>query len=204
VSSVALDRPHAFTVLTICTGNICRSPFAEAALRSRVIEHATLSFRSAGTHADNGRLAPPQAHALASTHGLSLETHRARYLDAESLAGVNLVLALAREHRKATVEVSPRATRFTFTLTEFARLVESIQSDELQAATAPHNDEHARLTAAVALAASHRGSLPPVGDADDVVDPFGQRDSVYDAMAAQILPATESVARYLAAAISPA
>lgn len=205
MTSLAPRQANAFTVLTICTGNICRSPFAEAALRSRAIEHAALAFRSAGTHADNGRLAPPQAQAIASTNALSLDAHRARYLDEESLAGVSLVLAMAREHRRAAVEVSPRATRFTFTLTEFARLVDTIESDELRATTSPHGaDSSARLTAAVALAASRRGSLPPAGDADDIVDPFGHRDAVYETMAAQILPATEITARYLAAALGSA
>lgn len=193
---------NTFKVVNVCTGNICRSPFAEASLRSHLAEHPQVTVRSAGTHADDGRLAPPPAQGVASAHGLSLETHRARFLDPEVLAGVDLVLAMSREHRKATVETLPRATRVTFTLTEFARLVGTIEADELQAATSRHGDDDlARLTAAVALAASRRGSLAPAGDADDVVDPFGQADSVYETMATQILPASEITARYLAAAL---
>lgn len=58
------------------------------------------------------------------------------------------------------------------------------------------------MRAAVALAVSLRGMIPPPDDATDfdVVDPYKQLDEVYRRSLAEILPAAEKVSAYLVTA----
>lgn len=86
-----------YRVMTVCLGNICRSPMAEAVLRRRIDEEGLadqVSVESAGTagwHA--GGNADPRARATLSAHGYDLD-HRARQFDREWFEGVDLILAM--------------------------------------------------------------------------------------------------------------
>lgn len=90
------------TILFVCTGNICRSPLAEAAARLALITHfgvpdlGTIGLRtaSAGTHAMTGQSATSESQTVAAEFGLDLSEHRATQLDRGALAGASLVLAM--------------------------------------------------------------------------------------------------------------
>ena len=113
-------------LLTVCTGNICRSPLAEALLRERL---APLDVRvsSAGTRALVGYGMTPEAAQLAADYGVpEVAAHRARFLTEGLLETPDLILAMSREHRRAIVDLAPRRLRSTFTLREFARLARFI------------------------------------------------------------------------------
>lgn len=192
--------PSVPTVLTVCTGNLCRSPLA-AALLADALPRAVLpgaSTGSAGTRAPEGATPPRPTLDRARDLGLDLGGHRARQLVEGTLAGTGLVLAMAREHRRAVVSLVPRVTRVTFTLREFARLsalVDPAQADDALQDVAPDD----RLRVAVALVAARRGSGPLVGpEDDDVVDPIGLDDATYDLSTRQIVDAVTLVSRYLA------
>jgi len=195
------DPRHQFTVLTVCTGNICRSPFAEQYLRQGLRDVAGVTVASAGTMAMDGDAMPAQAEALARSYGADPEGHRARFLYEPDVAGASLVLALAREHRRAVVAMHPRASRTTFTLREFARLSADLTEDEIRAAVAEAADDSARsrLGSVVALVAAQRGSVAPAATEldDDVVDPYRQSDSVFAESGRQLVPAADEVVRVL-------
>lgn len=70
-------------VLFVCHGNICRSPFAEALVRSRAGARE-VSFGSAG-FVGAGRSPPPVARQVAREWGLDIEGHRSRILDPSEL-----------------------------------------------------------------------------------------------------------------------
>src|SRR5690606_12746543 len=60
-ASTRADLPDAQpNILTVCTGNICRSPLAEAVLASRLAD-LDLRVHSAGTQALVGHGMPPEA-----------------------------------------------------------------------------------------------------------------------------------------------
>lgn len=67
-------------VLVVCSGNICRSPLAAAAMRRHVEGH-DIEVTSAGTIAETGRPATPTMQSVAAEHGLDLEDHRSAPLD---------------------------------------------------------------------------------------------------------------------------
>lgn len=88
-------------VVVVCTGNICRSPTAEAVLRHKLVQ-AGLAERvvvdSAGTYAGHGGEAPDtRAQEAARRRGYDLSDLRARGL-ASGDAGADLVLAMDRGH----------------------------------------------------------------------------------------------------------
>jgi len=91
-----------YRILTVCTGNICRSPMAEYALREAV-DAAGLGDRvtiaSAGTSGwERGNPIDPRAAALLRRHGIASDQHRAREMDADELQRADLVLTLDHDH----------------------------------------------------------------------------------------------------------
>lgn len=89
-----------FSVLMVCTGNICRSPMAEGLLWHRLPEalKPVVSVRSAGTHGLHGNRAEPFAVRAAAAHGADISQHRASVLDAGMIRSADLVLAMERYH----------------------------------------------------------------------------------------------------------
>lgn len=117
----------------------------------------------------------------------------ARQVTADMVRDADLVLAMAAEHRSAVVRLLPRASRYTFTLAEFAALLENAAENSPQT---PGDwsalDPADKLRAAVDWAASRRGFLSADDEAiADVVDPYRRSKEVYEESARQILAALD-------------
>jgi protein-tyrosine phosphatase len=197
-----------FEVLTVCTGNICRSPLAEQLLRLHLAP-LEVQVTSAGTRGLRSAPMTPEALALADQLGVPAPdstAHRSRFLTEQHLAGPDLILTMTRDHRRQVAELAPARMRSTFTAREFARLAADISDDEIRdaAAHAPVQTPGARVRAAAALVASRRGMvLPPeTPDDDDVIDPYGRSWKTYELSATQLTPALDEVVRVLKAAAS--
>ncbi len=185
-----------FSILTVCSGNVCRSPLAEQLLRAGLAPWPQLTVASAGTIGMIGQPMTEQAAALSRRFGGDPSTHVSRELTEQHLNAANLVFAMSREHRRAIAELEPRAIRYTFTIREFARLISGVTESDLgEVALLPIDDVARRLATIVDLAASQRGAVaPPVSaDDNDVIDPYGQSDDVYAESARQLVPAIEAV-----------
>lgn len=193
------------TILTVCTGNICRSPMAEVLLRAR-LEPLGVRVHSAGTYALVGHSMTEQAQELAVRSGASPDAaagHAARYLVEPLLTESDLVLTMAREHRSHVVQMMPSRLRQTFTAREFARLAATVTDDDVRAAAdAAGTDPRVRLGAALRLLGDQRGLTLAAAEDDDVIDPYRRSQTTYETSAAQLIPAIDQVERVVRAALA--
>lgn len=184
-------------LLVLCTGNICRSPLAEVLLRDRLADLPVV-VASAGTRAVVGEPMAPHVSVAVAAAGLD-PAHVAAQVTVEHLAGADLVLGLAREHRRAAIELHPRVVRRAMTLLELARVVGQHGDAIADEARSAAPDAEGRLREAVRLAVAERGSTvpPSAPDLDDVPDPWGRDERAYDAAHLLVRTAVESVSRWL-------
>src|SRR5882724_3677292 len=114
------EEPNTKRILLVCTGNICRSPLAEAlllrTLKERGIEGVEVS--SAGTGAWDGAPASEGAYLVGLERGLDLSGHRARLLTRELVEEADLILTMARHHRARVDELGGEGR--VFVLGEYA------------------------------------------------------------------------------------
>ena len=96
-AAVAARRPG--SVLLVCHGNLCRSPFAAAALL-RALTGTGIAVASAG-FVGPGRRPPPDAVAAAARHGVDLSGHRSRLVDPASVRGAGLVVVMDTDQQRA-------------------------------------------------------------------------------------------------------
>lgn len=176
-----------FRILTVCTGNICRSPVAEKLLQAGLGD--AVAVGSAGVRALVGEPIHPGMMAHLRQGGVLGDGFAARQIAPADVRAADLVLALTRAHRTHVVQQAPAALRRSFTLLEFARIV---ASPDLPAV--PADAVGVRLRALVPLAARHRAPSP-TADADDVPDPYGGGSADYERAYALIRDAVELIVR---------
>ncbi|RWR25647.1 low molecular weight phosphatase family protein [Agrococcus lahaulensis] len=194
-----------FRILTVCSGNLCRSPQAEQLLRSRIPAAfgrsaiPALEVVSAGTKAFDGDPMDRGAAAEAVRLGIGdTLDHRARRITERHVADADLVLGLAREHRAAAAHLVPSANRRSFTLVEFARIVAALSAGDIDVNVPPLSDDGfaAFMRRVVEIAATQRGLMPvPQEPLElDVEDPYRLEPEVYRRSADAVDTLTERIA----------
>ena len=163
------DEP--VNVLTVCIGNICRSPLAEQLLRAKL--GAPYVLGSAGLYAAHGHPMDPLSAERSRRLGGSPEGAVGEQLTEDHAQWAHLILTMTKSQRDELVQRHPRAALRTFTLAEFASLAEKT------AEYAPAPRSH------ISRATSARGSIRLTED-DDVPDPINASAEVHDRVAAQI------------------
>ena len=106
------------SILTVCIGNICRSPMAEGLLAAAL---PGMTVTSAGTGAMIGHPADPMAQQLMQQRGIDISGHRARQLKREMCQQADLILVMDGEQRRELQDKYPLAFGKVFRLCEFSK-----------------------------------------------------------------------------------
>lgn len=91
-----------YRVLTVCTGNICRSPMAQYLLRAALAQTDLadgVEVDSVGTTSwEEGERIDPRAGSLLEARGIDTSAHRARHMTPADVRQADLILALDDDH----------------------------------------------------------------------------------------------------------
>ncbi|ABY22766.1 low molecular weight phosphotyrosine protein phosphatase [Renibacterium salmoninarum ATCC 33209] len=111
-----------YRIITVCTGNICRSPMAELMLRHAVGSTADIVVDSAGTTSwEQGNPIDPRAASVLISHGLAdgidhgasfddgNKVHHARQISSHDFVENDLILAMDTDHFDWLREHAPSA-----------------------------------------------------------------------------------------------
>ena len=183
----------------MCTGNICRSPYAAVLLREGLewARPGAFEVTSAGTHALVGRPMDEGSAARLRAKGLADDAFRARLITPRLLQEQAVVLLMATEHKEPVLDEAPAVHRRTFTIRELAHAHRRHRRarhdwptllDEAGAA-----DVVSRWRALPALVAAHRSRGRDGRRDRDVSDPYKRGDRAFDQMVAELDPAVRSI-----------
>jgi protein arginine phosphatase len=88
------------TILFVCTGNICRSPMAEAMTRRLLAERGRtdIGVGSAGTATGAGAPASEGAYLVGLERGLDLASHASRPLTEQLVGEADIVFGMSPHH----------------------------------------------------------------------------------------------------------
>jgi protein-tyrosine phosphatase len=192
-----------FSVLSVCMGNICRSPMAErllvVAARDLVADKADelILSGSAGTGGwHQGQPMNPPAARQVRRRGGDDTGFAARKLRTEHIESADLVLTATADQAYHVRSLCPDAAGRTFVLGEFGRLLAKVDLSALPPAVLTPDAVYARGRALVeAVDAVRAGAEPLVSD--EIDDPYGHNDAFFSRVADEI----EAVMRSLAAAL---
>jgi protein-tyrosine phosphatase len=106
-------------VLMVCTGNICRSPLAEALWRGAFptpLNGGSPQVASAGISALVGAAAEANVQRLALRDGVDLAAHLARQLEPAMTRAADLILVMEPHHLRHVMQLDATARGKTFLL----------------------------------------------------------------------------------------
>lgn len=106
-------------ILTVCIGNICRSPIAEALLARYFPDKAVCS---AGLGALAGNRADPLSVEVAAEHGLDLSAHRAQQVAGWMCQRAELILVMEQGHKAELEQKFPLVRGKVFRLGELDKV----------------------------------------------------------------------------------
>jgi protein-tyrosine phosphatase len=84
-------------LVVICHGNICRSPYLEALLRTALPSAEVSSAGFVGA----GRGVPPHSSEVAGRKGLDLSAHRSRLITSDILDQADLLIVMGEDQERA-------------------------------------------------------------------------------------------------------
>ena len=154
------------SLLLVCTANICRSAYADAAAKAAAPEG--LEFSSAGVRALVGMgIDPPMGDQLA-VPGAG-DAHRARQLTRRMLEEADLILTMAGEHRRYILDEWPAMGRKVYVIGHAARVLRDLPAEVSRQGVT-----------------DHLWNNRTVQDGDEVADPYRRGAEAAKVAAGQI------------------
>lgn len=183
-------------ILVICTGNICRSAYAQYRLQ-RALEPLgdnAPPVISRGTYVNPG-LRPPQilSDIVSLSVARDLSAHLPVQLSDHDVHQASIILAASEEHLTDALRRAPAKMKSAFTIAEFAAATRLLIEDKLP----PGAD---RLTALKQVASTHRSGIRAELLQDiDIEDPYGHDARSYKSMVATVDRYVDKIAGFLLA-----
>ena len=120
----------AYTVLFICTGNICRSPMAEGLFRDLVKKNSSeFVIQSAGVGAQNDL--PPSENSVRPMNAIDIDItgQVSQMVTAELVKEANMIIGMTQGHSDMINLMFPEASEKTFILREFDQSIPVSERD---------------------------------------------------------------------------
>jgi glycine hydroxymethyltransferase len=117
------------TILFICTGNVCRSPMAEALFRHAVKGRGDFHAISAGIGAMDGQAPTPHSVRAMRELGVDISGQRSRMLTTELVRSADIILGMTHGHVDTVALLYPAVAEKTFLLREFDETLEPYEKD---------------------------------------------------------------------------
>ena len=113
-------------ILTVCTGNICRSPMAEGIIRMIFEADQSIDVSSSGTHAVEGNPATEFAVLVSREKKIDIAGHRARLLDRALIKSCDIILCMEPAHAEWVLSIDCSAYKKVYNLADFSGTGSSI------------------------------------------------------------------------------
>lgn len=168
-----------FTILTVCTANICRSPLMELLLREQ-LDTSVYEVGSAGIRGFNGHPMDPDAAQQAVRFGADPQYFRSRPITTDMIKVSGLILTATRNHSSSALASTPSALRRTFTLLEFAQFCEDHPAASMKELIAGATRNRSQVSGLI-----------------DISDPYRQGELVHQQIAEQIVKGVRKVSAVL-------
>lgn len=187
------------TILLVCTGNICRSAYAQYQLQRALLplgENAP-QIISRGTHINAGLRVPQELNDIAPLEiALQLSTHVPQQLEDRDVQEASIILAASEEHLSDALRRAPVKMKRAFTLAEFAYAAGLRAVAALHEATPGTN----RLDNLRETASAHRSGIrAELRDGMSIEDPYGRGAKSYESMVAAVDRCVDKIAGFLLA-----
>lgn len=110
-------------ILFVCTGNICRSPFAQGLFTKIAAQQGLkgVAADSAGLLALPDNTAAHLAQRVAAEHGVNLAEHKAKSVSKDLVAWSDLIFVMEKSHEDALLGAFPEGAGKVLLLRHFAR-----------------------------------------------------------------------------------
>ncbi|MEQ8840023.1 MAG: hypothetical protein RIB98_03505 [Acidimicrobiales bacterium] len=174
------DDPGRPLVYFLCTGNAARSVMGSAMLRMKLGPEPSISVESGGTHVLPGQVMSVRTRTALERHGIRDPFHRSRQLTTADIERASVIVAMEPDHLRWIRRFHPEAAPITGSLKRVVRDLGTTAEGSL-------DERVARLE----LAAVEFEVW------EEVIDPGGGEQPVFDAAADELADLVDSLHRLL-------